>query len=145
MAIQPTPKNAETDLPLPISPYAAAKLSGELYCQAFAAMKAVETVTLRYFNVFGPRQDPNSEYSAVIPKFITTLLSGKPPTIFGDGKQSRDFTFVDDVVQANLRAAEANGKKCPAVFSMSPLASAMTCWIDCSSEQAIGHESATQA
>jgi len=104
---QPTPVKKETDFPLPISPYAAAKLSGELYCHAFAAMKAVETVTLRYFNVFGPRQDPKSEYSAVIPRFITALLSGKAPMIFGDGKQSRDFTFVDDVVQANLLAAEA--------------------------------------
>jgi len=104
---QPTPVKREADLPLPISPYAAAKLSGELYCHAFSAMKAVETVTLRYFNVFGPRQDPKSEYSAVIPRFITALLSGKAPMIFGDGKQSRDFTFVGDVVQANLLAAEA--------------------------------------
>jgi UDP-glucose 4-epimerase len=104
---QPTSTKRESDLPLPISPYAVAKLAGEQYCQAFAAMKAVETVTLRYFNVFGPRQDPNSEYSAVIPKFITTLLSGKSPVIFGDGKQSRDFTYVADVVQGNLKAAEA--------------------------------------
>ena len=104
---QPTSTKRESDLPLPISPYAVAKLAGEQYCQAFAAMNAVETVTLRYFNVFGPRQDPNSEYSAVIPKFITTLLSGKSPVIFGDGKQSRDFTFVADVVQGNLNAAEA--------------------------------------
>jgi UDP-glucose 4-epimerase len=104
---QPTPVKREVDFPLPISPYAAAKLSGELYCHAFSAMKAVETVTLRYFNVFGPRQDPKSEYSAVIPRFITTLLAGRAPMIFGDGKQSRDFTFVDDVVQANLLAAEA--------------------------------------
>jgi UDP-glucose 4-epimerase len=104
---QATPVKRETDFPLPISPYAAAKLSGELYCHAFSAMKAVETVTLRYFNVFGPRQDPKSEYSAVIPRFITALLSGKAPMIFGDGKQSRDFTFVGDVVQANLLAAEA--------------------------------------
>jgi UDP-glucose 4-epimerase len=105
---QPTPVKRETDFPLPISPYAAAKLSGELYCHAFSAMKAVETVTLRYFNVFGPRQDPKSEYSAVIPRFITALLAGKAPMIFGDGKQSRDFTFVEDVVQANLLAAEAD-------------------------------------
>jgi len=104
---QATPVKQESNLPLPISPYAVAKLSGELYCQAFAAMKAVETVTLRYFNVFGPRQDPKSEYSAVIPRFITALISGKAPMIFGDGKQTRDFTFVGDVVQANLLAAEA--------------------------------------
>jgi len=104
---QPTPVKRESDLPLPISPYAVAKLSGELYCHAFSAMKAVETVSLRYFNVFGPRQDPKSEYSAVIPRFITALISGKAPMIFGDGKQTRDFTFVGDVVQANLLAAEA--------------------------------------
>jgi UDP-glucose 4-epimerase len=101
------PTKQETDVPAAISPYAAAKLAGELYCQAFSAVSEVETVSLRYFNVFGPRQDPASEYSAVIPKFITLMLSGKPPVIFGDGKQSRDFVFVSDVVQANLKAAEA--------------------------------------
>ncbi len=101
------PTKRETDLATAISPYAAAKLAGELYCQAFSAVSEVETVSLRYFNVFGPRQDPNSEYSAVIPKFITMMLSGKAPTIFGDGKQSRDFVYVSDVVEANLRAAEA--------------------------------------
>jgi UDP-glucose 4-epimerase len=106
----PAPIKRETDLPMAISPYAAAKLAGELYCQAFAATSDVQTVALRYFNVFGPRQDPNSEYSAVIPKFITTLLFGKPPTVFGDGKQSRDFVFVADVVQANLLAAEAEAQ-----------------------------------
>src|SRR5215471_4396732 len=103
----PAPIKRETDLPMAVSPYAAAKLAGELYCEAFAAMNAVETVRLRYFNVFGPRQDPNGEYSAVIPKFITTLLAGKSPAIFGDGKQSRDFVFVGDVVQANLLASQA--------------------------------------
>lgn len=101
------PTKHESDVPSAISPYAAAKLAGELYCQAFSAVSEVETVSLRYFNVFGPRQDPASEYSAVIPKFITLMLSGKPPVIFGDGKQSRDFVFVSDVVQANLKAAEA--------------------------------------
>jgi UDP-glucose 4-epimerase len=101
------PTKKETDLPTAISPYAASKLAGELYCQSFAAVSEVQTVSLRYFNVFGPRQDPDSEYSAVIPKFITLLLAGKPPVIFGDGKQSRDFVFVSDVVEANLRAAEA--------------------------------------
>jgi UDP-glucose 4-epimerase len=106
---QPTSSKRETDLPAPISPYGVAKLAGELYCQAFAAMKSVETVALRYFNVFGPRQDPNSEYSAVIPKFITAILNGKSPVIFGDGKQSRDFTFVANVVQGNLLAAETKG------------------------------------
>ncbi len=105
----PSPAKRETDLAIPISPYGAAKVAGELYCHAFAAMNAVETVTLRYFNVFGPRQDPNGEYSAVIPKFITLLLAGKPPVIFGDGKQSRDFVFVGDVVQANLLASQVEG------------------------------------
>jgi UDP-glucose 4-epimerase len=104
---QPKPAKSETDLPLPISPYGAAKLAAEYYCHAFAAMGAVETVSLRYFNVFGPRQNPQGEYSAVIPKFITLLLAGKPPVIFGDGSQSRDFTFVANTVEANLLAADA--------------------------------------
>jgi UDP-glucose 4-epimerase len=104
---QPTSSKRETDLPLPISPYGAAKVAAEFYCQAYAAMGRIETVTLRYFNVFGPRQDPNGEYSAVIPKFITLLLSGQRPRIFGDGGQSRDFTFVGDVVAGNLLAADA--------------------------------------
>ena len=95
----------ETDLPAPVSPYAAAKLAGEAYCLAFAATYALETVALRYFNVYGPRQDPNSEYSAVIPKFVAAMLAGKRPTIFGDGRQSRDFVYVADVVAANLAAA----------------------------------------
>lgn len=106
---QPKPAKSETDLPLPISPYGAAKLAAEYYCHAFAAMGAVETVSLRYFNVFGPRQNPHGEYSAVIPKFITLLLAGKPPVIFGDGSQSRDFTFVANTVEANLLAADAEG------------------------------------
>lgn len=91
----------------PISPYAAAKLAGEYYCRAFAASYGLPTVCLRYFNVFGPRQDPASPYSAVIPLFITKMLQGESPTIFGDGLQSRDFTFVDNVVAGNLCAAEA--------------------------------------
>jgi UDP-glucose 4-epimerase len=95
----------ETDLPAPISPYAAAKLAGEAYCQAFAATYGLETVALRYFNVYGPRQDPGSEYSAVIPKFVAAMLAGERPTIFGDGRQSRDFVYVADVVAANLAAA----------------------------------------
>jgi UDP-glucose 4-epimerase len=97
----------ETDLPAPLSPYAAAKVAGELYCQAFTATYGLETVTVRYFNVFGPRQDPNSEYSAVIPKFVTRMLAGQRPIVFGDGRQSRDFTFVANVVEGNLRAADA--------------------------------------
>ena len=93
--------------PSPLSPYAAAKLFGEYYCQVFTRVYGLETVCLRYFNVFGPRQDPNSPYSGVISKFVTALLKGETPVIFGDGEQSRDFTYVANVVDANLRAAEA--------------------------------------
>jgi len=95
--------------PEPRSPYAASKLAGELYCQAFYSVYGLETVALRYFNVFGPRQDPESQYAAVVPRFITALLQGRPPTIFGDGEQSRDFTYVENVVEANLLAAKAPG------------------------------------
>ncbi len=104
---QPTASKRETDLPAPLSPYAAAKLAAEYYCRAFTATYGLETVALRYFNVFGPRQDPKSEYAAVIPRFITAILSGGQPVIYGDGRQSRDFTFVADVVHANLLAADA--------------------------------------
>jgi UDP-glucose 4-epimerase len=104
---QPTSAKRETDLPSPISPYAAAKLAGEIYCQAFAATYGIETVGLRYFNVFGPRQDPGSPYSAVIPLFITALLSGRRPVLYGDGRQSRDFVYVANVVRGNLLAADA--------------------------------------
>jgi UDP-glucose 4-epimerase len=103
---QPSMSKRETDLPAPLSPYAAAKLAGEAYCQAFYASFGLETVVIRYFNVFGPRQDPNSEYSAVIPKFVVAMLAGKSPTVFGDGIQSRDFTYVTNVVLGNLAAAE---------------------------------------
>jgi UDP-glucose 4-epimerase len=106
---QPSASNRETDLPMPLSPYAAAKLAAEYYCQAFFHTYGLETVCLRYFNVFGPRQDPNSPYSAVIPLFITRMLAGEPPIVFGDGMQSRDFTYVENVVHGNLRAAEADG------------------------------------
>ena len=106
---QPTSSKRETDLPAPISPYAAAKLAAEHYCRAFTATYGLETVVLRYFNVFGPRQDPDSPYSAVIPLFITAMLSGSQPTIFGDGRQSRDFSFVANAVRANLLAADAPG------------------------------------
>jgi UDP-glucose 4-epimerase len=94
--------------PLPISPYAVSKLTGEYYCRVFSSAYQLPTVCLRYFNVFGPRQDPNSEYAAVIPKFITRILDNQPPLIYGDGRQSRDFTFVKDVVQANILAMEKN-------------------------------------
>lgn len=93
--------------PDPISPYAAQKLTGEYYMSTFSACYGLETVSLRYFNIFGPRQDANSQYSAVLAKFITQMLQGEAPTIFGDGEQSRDFTYVDNVVQANLLAASA--------------------------------------
>ncbi|HXQ28578.1 MAG TPA: SDR family oxidoreductase [Gemmatimonadales bacterium] len=97
----------EDMLPSPLSPYAATKLAVEDYCQAFGATYGLETVVLRYFNVFGPRQDPNSQYAAAIPKFIVAALAGDAPTIFGDGEQTRDFVFVGDVVQANLLASRA--------------------------------------
>ena len=106
---QPTSPKRETDLPAPLSPYGAAKLAAEHYCLAFTATYGFETVALRYFNVFGPRQDPDSPYSAVIPLFITAMLAGRRPVIYGDGLQSRDFTYVDNVVLANLLAADAPG------------------------------------
>lgn len=98
----------EDMLPNPLSPYAVSKLAGEKYCQVFAKIYNLHTVALRYFNVFGPRQDPNSQYSAVIPKFIKAILQDKQPTIYGDGEQSRDFTFVKNVVEANILATEAD-------------------------------------
>jgi nucleoside-diphosphate-sugar epimerase len=99
----------ENDPLRPLSPYAAAKLASEMYCRAFTASLGVETVVLRFFNVFGPRQDPNSEYSAVIPRFVAKLLSGERPIVYGDGQQSRDFVYVSDVVRANLLAATVPG------------------------------------
>lgn len=99
----------ETDPTLPLSPYAVAKLAGEQYCTAFTQVYGLETVRLRYFNVYGPRQSPDSPYAAVIPRFLRTMLRGESPRLHGDGRQSRDFTFVSDVVQANLLAAEAVG------------------------------------
>jgi UDP-glucose 4-epimerase len=104
---QPTSSKREIDLPNPLSPYAAAKLAAEEYCRAFYATYGLETVTIRYFNVFGPRQDPKSPYSAVIPLFITAMLDGVRPVVYGDGQQSRDFTYVGNVVHANLLAADA--------------------------------------
>jgi UDP-glucose 4-epimerase len=103
---QPTSSKRETDLPMPLSPYAAAKLAGELYCQSYYHSFGLETVGIRYFNVFGPRQDPNSPYSAVIPLFVTKILSQSKPLIYGDGGQSRDFTFVANVVHGNILASE---------------------------------------
>ena len=99
----------ETMAPAPLSPYAVSKLAGEHYCRVYARVFGVQAVILRYFNVFGPRQDPNSQYAAVIPRFITAALDGLPPTVYGDGEQSRDFCFIDNVVAANLGAADAEG------------------------------------
>lgn len=103
---QPTSSKRETDIPMPLSPYGVAKLAGEYYCQAFYHSFGLETVGLRYFNVFGPRQDPDSPYSAVIPLFVSRILSGQRPVVYGDGLQSRDFTYVANVVHGNLLAAE---------------------------------------
>jgi UDP-glucose 4-epimerase len=108
---RPGSAKRETDLPAPLSPYAAAKLAAEHYCEAFYHTYGLETVAVRYFNVFGPRQDPNSLYSAVIPQFIVKMLAGNRPIIYGDGRQSRDFTYVDNVVTGNLLAAEAPAAK----------------------------------
>jgi nucleoside-diphosphate-sugar epimerase len=100
----------ETMPPAPISPYGGSKLAGEQYAQIYARAYGVETVCLRYFNVFGPRQDPASEYAAVIPKFITAALAGKQPRIFGDGSQSRDFCHIDNIIEANFKAAVADAR-----------------------------------
>ncbi len=99
----------ESMIPQPLSPYALSKLAGEHYAKVFKHVYGFEVVSLRYFNIFGPRQDPESQYAAVIPRFITALLSRKPPVVYGDGLQSRDFTYVENVVNANLLAAEAEG------------------------------------
>jgi len=96
----------EDMLPKPLSPYAVSKLAGEKYCQVFTKLYGLETVSFRYYNVFGPRQDPTSQYSAVIPKFINIFKRGEVPTVFGDGEQSRDFTYIQNVVDANLLACE---------------------------------------
>ncbi len=103
----PTLPKHEGMLPNPISPYAVAKLTGEYYMSSFYRVYGLETVSLRYFNAFGPRQDPSSQYSGVLAKFISCMLRGEQPTIFGDGEQSRDFTFIDNVVNANLLACQA--------------------------------------
>ncbi|HVZ74031.1 MAG TPA: SDR family oxidoreductase [Polyangia bacterium] len=103
----PTLPKVETMRPSPLSPYAVGKLTGEHYCQVYASAYGLETVCLRYFNVFGARQDPKSEYAAVIPRFATAALAGEGVTIFGDGTQSRDFCYIDNTVEANLLAAAA--------------------------------------
>jgi len=113
----PTLPKIETMQPQPLSPYAAAKLAGEYYAKVFYEVFGLETVSLRYFNVFGPHQDPTSQYAAVIPAFVTAILKDERPTVFGDGLQSRDFTYVDNVVEANLLAAKAK-KTCGEVINI---------------------------
>lgn len=105
----PTLPKTEAMRPDPISPYGVTKYVGELYCQVFGRCYGLENVSIRYFNVFGPRQDPGSPYSGVLSRFVTAMLEGSQPTVFGDGEQSRDFTYVANVVDATLRAAEAPG------------------------------------
>src|SRR5512146_3005795 len=107
----PSLPKQEDMLPRPISPYAVAKLGGELYMQSFWRVYGLETVTLRYFNVFGPHQDPTSFYSGVLAKFTAQMLRGEQPTIFGDGEQSRDFTYIENVVEANLLTCTAPAEK----------------------------------
>jgi len=107
----PTLPKVETMTPMPLSPYAAAKLVGEYYCSVFYQVFGLETISLRYFNVFGPHQDPASQYAAAIPAFVAAILKDKPPTIYGDGEQSRDFTYIDNVVEANLLAVRAKRTK----------------------------------
>jgi nucleoside-diphosphate-sugar epimerase len=105
----PTLPKVEDQTPRPISPYAATKIMGEYYCRIYSQLYGLETTSLRYFNVFGPRQDPESRYAAVVPRFITAALADEPLEIHGDGLQSRDFTYIDNVVAANLLAGEAPG------------------------------------
>jgi len=114
----PTLPKVETMPARPKSPYAVQKYAGELYCRTFFDSYGLQTVALRYFNIFGPRQDPNSPYSAVIPRFVTACREGRAPTIFGDGTTSRDFTFVDNVVEANLRACAAPPRAFGRVFNI---------------------------
>jgi UDP-glucose 4-epimerase len=106
----PTLPKQEDMIPNPLSPYAVSKLTGEHYLKVFSEVYGFKTLSLRYFNVFGPRQDPQSEYAAVIPRFITKILRHESPTIYGDGRQTRDFTYVKDVVQANIRAMESDAQ-----------------------------------
>jgi nucleoside-diphosphate-sugar epimerase len=106
----PTLPKVESMVPAPLSPYAVSKLTGEELLRVFSSLYGIETLALRYFNVFGPRQDPASEYAAVIPKFITSALTGTRPVVFGDGEQTRDFCFIDNTVDANLLAASSKNK-----------------------------------
>ncbi len=116
---QPTLPKHEAMMPGPISPYAASKVACELYMETFYRCYGLETVTLRYFNVFGPRQDASSQYSGVLAKFITLMLKGERPSIFGDGEQSRDFTYIDNVIKGNIQACYAPAEKvCGKVFNV---------------------------
>jgi len=103
----PTLPKIESMPTSPLSPYAVQKLAGEQYCRVFASCYGLETISLRYFNVFGARQDPKSQYAAAIPAFVTAILADRPPTVYGDGEQTRDFTYIENVINANLLAAEA--------------------------------------
>ena len=113
----PVPVKTEDLTPAPLSPYAIQKYTGEMYCKAFYDLYGLETVALRYFNVFGPRQDPKSQYAAVVPLFVTTILKGESPTIYGDGDQARDFTYIENVVQGNLCACTAPKEAAGQVFN----------------------------
>ena len=114
----PTLPKKEDMTPMPLSPYAVQKLTGENYCRIFHSLYGLKTFSLRYFNVFGPRQDPGSQYSAVIPLFVSAIKQDKPPIIHGDGKQTRDFTFVDDVVLANMCCCKAPEDAAGAVYNV---------------------------
>lgn len=124
----------------PLSPYALTKYSGELYCKIFSEIYGLPTVSLRYFNVFGPFQDPKSEYAAVIPRFITRMLAGQAPIVFGDGEQSRDFTFIENVVKANLLAARSSASgiavniACGGRFTLNQLIENLKVIIGCGAE-----------
>jgi nucleoside-diphosphate-sugar epimerase len=114
----PTLPKIESMTPTPQSPYAISKLAGEYYCRVFHSLYGLETVSLRYFNIFGPRQDPKSQYAAVIPNFVRAALDGRAPTVFGDGLQSRDFTYIDNAVHANLLACEAPATAAGGAFNI---------------------------
>jgi len=114
----PTLPKREEMIPSPLSPYATHKITGEYYCRNFQQLFGLETVALRYFNVFGPRQNPASQYAAVIPRFITAILKGESPTIFGDGQQTRDFSHVQNVIEANLAACAAGPAACGESFNV---------------------------
>jgi nucleoside-diphosphate-sugar epimerase len=114
----PTLPKVESMATMPMSPYAVSKLAGEHYCRAYHRIYGLETISLRYFNVFGPRQDPSSQYAAVIPNFIGAAIRGEPPTIYGDGLQSRDFTYVENAIDANLKACDAPAHAAGGVYNV---------------------------